>query len=116
LPDEARRLTEALVRLADAQMALIAAGDWDGFLALVEERLTLSEQLDPLITGREDLRPLFEQVRAIDVAQTAAMQAAETEILQELAELRPQQVAMHAYFGGGSPAGEHESRFIDRRD
>lgn len=116
MPDEAGRLAAALLRLAEEQDALLAADDWDGYLALAARRAEIVTTLEPLLTGRRDLLPVLQQVADRDQGQRQRIQAAADQVHHDLAELRPQQVAMHAYFGGVAVADAQEARFIDRRD
>lgn len=109
-------MAETLLRLAEAQGVCVAGSDWDGYLALATERTAVTGRLDPLVTGRRDLQPLLARIQACDQAQTVLMQAAEDDVLHELAGLRPQQVAFHAYFGGVVAGDDHEARFIDCMD
>ena len=118
MPDNARALAETLLSLAGSQHEAVLAQDWDTFLALAAKRETLQRQLEPLVVAeRTDLRPLLERIQTLDAAHVAGLQAASADVLQSLAELRPQQVAMHAYYGGGAGAApDREASFIDRRD
>ena len=111
-------LAETLLRLAESQHEAVLAQDWDRFVALAAEREPIQLQLEPLVVAdRTDLRPLLTRIQALDTAHVAGLHAATAEVLQILAELRPQQVAVHAYYGGGGGAApDRESRFIDRRD
>jgi hypothetical protein len=116
LPDKAGQLAVALLQLADEQDAALAADDWDGFLALAERRAEVVAEIEPLLGDRQDLLPVLQQVAAKDQSHRQRILTATDRVRQEIAELRPQQVAMHAYFGGVAVADPQEARFIDRRD
>jgi hypothetical protein len=116
LPDDASRLAAELLRLADEQDAAVTAADWDGYLALADRRAAIVAALGPLIDGRQDLLPILQAVAAKDAGQQARLREATEQAQHELADMRPQQMAMHAYFGGVNVADAHEARFIDSRD
>lgn len=116
MPDEAAKLAGTLLQLAIDQDAALAADDWEGFVALAARRAEVVTVLDGLLNGRQDLLPVLKQVAAKDRDHRQRLDAATAQIRQELAEMRPQQVAMHAYFGGVAVSDSREARFIDRRD
>jgi hypothetical protein len=116
LPDDATRLAADLVQLADKQDAALTADDWEAFLALAERREAAMADLAPLLDGRQDLLPLLRQVAEKDQQLQVRLQEVSAKVQQEIAGLRPQQMAMHAYFSGVSAADDHEARFIDQRD
>jgi hypothetical protein len=116
LPDEAARLAAELLRLAAEQDVALAADDWDGFLVLAEQRAAVVVALDSLLTGRQDLIPVLQAVAAKDHRHQARITEVSAQVQHEIADVRPQQVAMHAYFSGVAVADAPEARFIDRQD
>jgi hypothetical protein len=96
-----------LVELCERESELIAASAWDDISALADERA----RLVALLPARppHDARPLLERASRLIQANAAAIDAARTETLEQLKQLRTVRAAIRAYAGGDAAV------FVDTR-
>jgi Flagellar protein FliT len=91
------------VELAERELALVHAGEWDLVAELSDERARHTASL-PQAT--EAVRPVLERLAALEATLVETLQAARTATVRELGELRRGRGAMRGYgVLGGSSAG-----------
>jgi hypothetical protein len=91
------------VELAERELALVRAGEWDLVAEVSDERARHTASL-PQAT--EAVRPVLARLAALETTLVDALQAARTATVRELGSLRRVRGAMRGYAGvGGSSAG-----------
>jgi hypothetical protein len=91
------------VELAERELALVRAGEWDLVAEVSDERARHTASL-PQAT--EALRPLLERLAALEANLVETLQGARTATVRELGSLRRGRGAMRGYAGAaGSSAG-----------
>lgn len=87
------------VELAERELALVRAGEWDLVAELSPERARHTASL-PKATAA--VRPVLERLAALEAALVEALQAARTATVHELGSLRRGRGAMRGYAGAAS--------------
>jgi Flagellar protein FliT len=89
------------VELAERELALVRAGEWDLVAEVSDERARHTASL-PQAT--EALRPLLERLAALEAALVETLHAARAATVRELGSLRRGRGAMRGYAGAAAPS------------
>ena len=91
------------VELAERELTLVRAGEWDLVAQVSDER---ARHTATLPQATEAVRPVLERLAALEAALVETLQAARTGAVRELGSLRRGRGAMRGYAGtAGSSAG-----------
>jgi hypothetical protein len=91
------------VELAERELALVRAGEWDLVAEVSDER---ARHTATLPAATEAVRPVLERLAALEANLVETLQAARTATARELGSLRRGRGAMRGYAGAsGSSAG-----------
>lgn len=87
------------VELAERELALVRAGEWDLVAEVSAERVRHTASLPG---ATEAARPLLERLVALEAALVQTLQAARTSTVRELGALRRGRGAMRGYAGASA--------------
>jgi hypothetical protein len=89
------------VELAERELALVRAGEWDLVAEVSAER---GAHFASLPQATEAVRPLLERLAALEAALVETLGAARTATVRELGSLRRGRGAMRGYAGAAAPS------------